>query len=340
MEDIEYLTTLTNLHESGSITDEVYSNLIQYYAKLMNKGFPVLFNLRHVRKLFNIKKREQARWFSEERNKNYRIFYIPKKSGKWRRIDSPTEKLKEVQLWIKRNILEKVCISLCATGFKKGSSICDNAYPHINRPLIINIDLKDFFPTISYGHVFRVFFHLGYTKEVCHLLTRLCTNAENVLPQGAPTSPILSNIVCDRLDKRLNALAHKVNANYTRYADDITFSGDGYLKRLYPLISQIIESEGFIINANKVRFQMSQEKQSVTGLTVNRKLSVNNRLIKELDNACYFIAKFGVESHMQHINCDRAFYKEHLYGLAYFVHMVDPERGEKYLTKLDKLNFS
>ena len=180
---------------------------------------------------------------------------------------------------------------------------------------------------------------MGYKTDVAHLLTRLCTNANNVLPQGSPASPALSNLVALKLDKRLSALAKSLNSDYSRYADDITFSGAQSLRNVVPLVKQIIEDEGFTTNENKVRLQYAYQRQEVTGLIVNKKLTVSNKLLQEINSAVYYCKKFGVTSHMHYIGCDKSFYKEHLYGIAYYIKMVEPDKGNHLLEELDEITW-
>ena len=160
-----------------------------------------------------------------------------------------------------------------------------------------------------------------------------------MLPQGAPTSPPLTNIICLKLDKRLSYLAKSFSANYTRYADDITFSGDKNILKMIPLVKKIIKDENLIINYKKFRIRFSNQKQEVTGLVVNKKLSISKSLTNEIEKAIYFCQKLGVDTHMKNIKCDRFFYKEHLYGIAYFVKMIDNDQGNKYINELDKINW-
>ena len=267
----------------------------------------------------------------------YREFQIPKKSGGIRKIQAPNEELKAIQTWIKAEILDKYSASKYATGFRKGYSIVDNANRHVGKELVINLDIKDFFPSITYADVIKIFSYMGYKLEVAHLLTQLCTNGENVLPQGSPASPALSNLAVIKLDKRLGTLADSLNCDYSRYADDITFSGKKNIRSIVPLVKKVISEEGFEVNESKVRLQYAHQRQEVTGLIVNKKVSVSESVVSELKNAVYYCGKYGVESHMQHIGCDKAFYKEHLYGLAYFVKMVEPAKGRAYLNKLDSI---
>lgn len=339
---VSYMATEERLKkavEQGIVSHKTADAIKVYNYRLNQNNMPIIYNLRHLRKILNIKKREQDLYFGKKRNE-YHTFYIPKKNGDKRKIEAPSARLKAFQLWIKENILDKIGLSDYAMGFKKSRSIFDNAQMHTNKELVINVDLKDFFPTITYDKVYKIFAYMGYTNEVAHLLTQLCTNNDNVLPQGSPASPAISNIVAMKLDKRLAGIAEKYNCSYTRYADDITFSGGAGIKNIMPIVRCIIEEEGFTANEKKIRFQYSNQRQEVTGLIVNKKVSVSSAIIKEIDNAVYYCKKYGVESHMKRIGCDKSFYKEHLYGIAYFIKMIDVHKGEYYLSKLDQIVWS
>ena len=326
-------------YETGYITEEEKNLIEEYNQYLTEKGVPIIYNLRHLRQLLGIHKSAQDRLFGAKRNESYRTFQIPKKSGGTRTIEAPSEELKVIQLWIKENILDKFNPSHYAKGFKKGVSIYDNALPHVGKKLVINIDLKDFFPSIKYFEIYKVFKYIGYTDGVSKLLTKLCTNSKDVLPQGSPASPSLSNMVSLKLDKRLSELAHAIGADYTRYADDITFSGDESIGQYTCLIRRIIHEEGYVVNEDKFRLQHSFQRQEVTGLVVNKKVSVPEKLISELENAIYYCSKYGVVNHMTRMKINKGFYKEHLYGIAYFIKMVDKQKGEKYLSQLDEIDW-
>ena len=323
----------------GLISEETKTALLEYRKRLISNGIPVIYNLRHLRKIFKIRRREQELFFGNRRAELYTAFSISKKSGGKRIIEAPIERLKLIQKWINDEILGSFPASEFATGFRKNYSIVDNAKKHIGKDLVITIDVKDFFPSITYADVLKVFVYFGYKLDVAHLLTKLCTNADNVLPQGSPASPALSNLVALRLDKRLGKLAESIGINYTRYADDITFSGNKTIKTILPLVEVILCEEGFRINHQKTRLQYKHQRQEVTGLIVNSKLSVSPKLKKELDNAIFFIKKYGLSDHMEYIGCDKSFYKEHLYGIAYFIKMVDQKEGSDYLFSLDHLSW-
>ena len=330
---------LKDLESKGIINKESVKLLDDYSQRLTANNVPIIYNLRHLRKLLNIKKIDQHKFFGPEREFSYKVFYIPKRSGGFRKIESPSQELELMQKWIKIHILEKFTISNSAKGFKKGSSIVNNANCHCNKKYVLNMDVLNFFPSIKYSKIFKLFNYIGYNKEVCHLLTQLCTNGDNVLPQGAPTSPIISNLVNFRLDKRLYCLAKSIGGDYTRYADDITISSNIRLEKYVKIVKVILKDEGYNINTKKTRIKNSGQKQEVTGLIVNRKIAVDKKITKELNQAIYFIKRFGLLDHMKRINCDRTKYKEHLFGLAYFVKMVEPNKGVKYLKELNNLSW-
>lgn len=330
---------LLRAYETGYISEDEMVLIEEYNQRLTENDVPIIYNLRHLRQLLGIHKSAQQRLFGNKRYESYRTFQIPKKTSGFRTIEAPSEELKRIQLWIKENILDKFTPSEYAKGFKQGVSIYDNALPHVGKELIINIDLKDFFPSIKYSEVYKIFKYIGYTDSVSKLLAKLCTNSKNVLPQGSPASPALSNLVSLKLDKRLSCLAKKIGADYTRYADDITFSGSEDIKQHINLIRKIIFEEKYQVNEDKFRLQHYYQRQEVTGLIVNTKVSVAERLITEIENAIYYCAKYGVINHMSKMKIDKGFYKEHLYGIAYFIKMVDKEKGEKYLSQLEEIDW-
>lgn len=326
--------------QKGIITEDTYKEILRYKERLQVNNVPVIYNLRHIRKIFQIKHKEQELFFGDQKGSLYTHFAIPKKSGGKRDIEAPCDRLKKIQRWIKDEIIDSFSPSEYATGFRKGISIVDNAKPHIGKELVINFDIKDFFPSVTYAEVLRLFVYMGYRLDVAHLLTKLCTNENNVLPQGSPASPSISNLVLLKLDKRLSSLAKSIGCDYSRYADDITFSGVKSIKSIVPLVQRIIVEEGYTVNEEKIRLQYANQRQEVTGLVVNTKLAVSKEITNEIEKAIYFCKKYGVSSHMKHIGCDKHFYCEHLYGIAYFVKMVDRKKGLAYLNALDNIDWT
>jgi RNA-directed DNA polymerase len=211
----------------------------------------------------------------------YHEFSIPKKNGSMRNINTPIEALKCVQKAIYREILSDVPLHPSCHGFVRGKSIITNASLHAGKEIVINLDVADFFPSISAGRIHGIFVSMGFHDGEARFLTRLVTFA-GALPQGAPSSPALANIVCRRLDSRLHCLALRIKADYSRYADDLTFSGSENIVNALPLVRKIINEEGFALAERKLRIQRRGNRQEVTGLTTNSQVSVPRHIRRRL----------------------------------------------------------
>lgn len=226
-------------------------------------------------------------------SEKYKTFQIRKKSGGLREINAPSYQL-GVLLYILNILLKSIYTpSSSVMGFTEGKSVVDNAKMHVGHHYVFNIDLKDFFPSIPQG---RVWARLqlppfNFTKEIANVIAGLCCHSDanknvNVLPQGAPTSPLLTNAVCDKLDRRMRGVAKRFGLHYSRYADDMTFSSmhnvyqEGSDFRLE--IKRIIEEQGFTMNENKTRLLRDGQRQEVTGLTVNSIVNVSRKYVSDL----------------------------------------------------------
>lgn len=267
----------------------------------------------------------------------YRVFNIYNEE-KIRRILAPSKKLKERQKWILRNILSKIELNDCVHGFVKGRSIVTNAKCHVRKKEILCLDISDFFPSIKLKEVVRVFKQLGYIEEVAEELGNLCT-FEGVLPQGAPTSPTLSNAIFTIVDEKLIGYSKKNNLVYTRYADDITFSTNmSKIERHTEPIINIINEYGYSINVDKTHIMKDNYRKMVTGLVVNESVKIPKKFKKYFKQEIYYCKKYGVSQHLHAIGRDSAVnFKEYMYGKAYFIKMVERDLGEYYLKQLDEL---
>lgn len=339
MNKIKYLNDLKNLLIENGEKEKDIQAAIKYAENLINLNLPVIFDKYHFAALVGMENVELANIMVHLEEKYYRKSEIEKKNGGMREILIPAMKLRIVQRWILKNILYNIRVSDYAMGFRKKYSIATNAKIHTGKKCVVNMDLKDFFPSITQKQVFQIFYYYGYTIDVSYLLSRLCTH-EGRVPQGAPTSPYLSNIICLKLDKRLSKLAEKYEADYTRYADDITFSGGAGLKSIILRVKEIIEDEGFVVNEKKTRIQFDYQGQEVTGINVSgEKITVNKRYKKKIFQEIYYCKKYGPSNHLKHVGCDKRFYKEHMYGKAYFVHMIEPDIGKEILRQLDEIRW-
>ena len=232
-------------------------------------GLPLIQDVDDFSKLTHISKYTIYQ-LSKHADKYYKTYTIPKKSGKPRTICQPSKKLKGLQSWLLVNILDKLKVSSSCKGFEKGTSTASNAEPHKNANTILTIDLKDFFPTVKRHQVYNIFKAIGYNDTISTILTNICT-FEGALPQGSPCSPKLANLSAWTLDVRIQGYVGKRGINYTRYADDLSFSGLNPAKvvNLIPMIKTIVEDENFIINPSKTRIAGSARAKIVTGLVIS-----------------------------------------------------------------------
>jgi RNA-directed DNA polymerase len=243
-------------------------------------------------------------------NRRYKAFEVRKKNGGARRISAPNTNLKVVQAKLAQILGSVYKPRPSAHGFIEKRSIVSNAKGHTGNRYVFNIDLLDFFPSINFGRVRGMFIAKPYNlpPRIATVLAQICTH-DNHLPQGAPTSPIISNMICSSLDTQLKNLAWSHHCRYTRYADDITFSksSDRFPTEIAgtsptgnptagKALRRIIESNGFKINESKVRLQTRPSRQVVTGLVVNEKVNVSRRFIKNIRGAIHAYAKFGPEA--------------------------------------------
>ncbi|MGP5272456.1 reverse transcriptase family protein [Psychrobacter faecalis] len=291
----------------------------------------------------------------------YTHFTINKRNGTPRQIWSPIPRLKFVQRWILENILNNLMTHGAAHGFVRGKSIVTNATVHCNSALLIKLDVKDFFPSVHWRRVKGVFRHAGYPEQIATLLALLCTESprqmvqqngktyyvalsDRALPQGAPTSPALTNIVCLNLDRRLTGLAEKIGLRYSRYADDLTFSlpanstsiknaaqpsdHNHLIGQLLGSVHKILQEEGFILNNDKTRVIRMGNQHNVTGMVVNGEgVPRVPRKIKRMLRASLHNLALG-----QPLREGETL--ETLSGYAAWIASAERELGETYLEKL------
>lgn len=307
-------------------SDSIIGNNI-YDGILNENGFPEFVDTTQLNKILKLKGIDI---------KAYHEFYIYSQN-KVRTITAPSIYLKDRQRWILRNILEKIEIEHCVHGFVKGKSIKTNAECHLNKKEILCIDIENFFPSIRNNKIIDVFLKLAYSPAVAQRLTEICTYKE-VLPQGAPTSPYLANIVFRQIDQKLIKLASENNLIYTRYADDLTFSSDLEIEPFLKTIETIIYDNGFSINPDKTHIMKDNYREMITGLVVKHDVRVPASFKKKLRQEIYYCNKFGISQHLQAIGRNTSVnFREYLYGKAYYIKMIEKENGEMFLKQLDRI---
>lgn len=290
---------------------------------------------------------------------HYIYHWADKRSGGQRLIESPKPLLKSVQKRILEQILNRVPVHANCHGFAQGRSILTNAAPHCGQRVILKFDLENFYPSVSFNRIVAIFRSLGYNREIAICLSRLCTTAlpssvpyprEGIrgvlpylrfhLPQGAPTSPALANLSAFSLDVRLSGLASTFGANYTRYADDLTFSGPETLfrglKTLIPLVEQVIRDERFIVHKSKRKVIRNNQQQKVTGVVVNEHPNFSREEFDRLKAILFNCIRFGPGSQNREGVTN---FREHLRGRIAFATQLNPQRGNKLLALWERIHW-
>jgi RNA-directed DNA polymerase len=304
-----------------------------------------------------------------EKLRNYRYRWAPRRSGLPRLIEAPKARLKEIQRWVLHEILDRVPAHDAAHGFTPGRSVLTHASLHTGRAIVVRIDLRDFFASVSAGRVYGIFRTLGYPASVAHSLTGLCSNtipsmvwnaieppqphliqarfwlgrqlATPHLPQGAPTSPALANLAAFALDRRLDGLGDAFTLTYSRYADDLVFSGPRLTDRgnrtLLEMVRRIVSDEGFRVNDDKTSLRTAAQRQLVTGVVVNAHANVSRPEYDRLKAILHRIAVDGPASYDPRGAVDL---QAHLRGRVAWVGALNPHRGEKLRRLLDAIDWT
>lgn len=316
-------------------------------ARLAELELPVLHTPDDVAAAIGIKPR-RLRWLCwhtpATQRPHYVAFEVSKRSGGTRQLAAPHAQLKQCQQWILRNILDRVPTHEAAHGFVRGRSTLTNAQGHVSQDVVANLDLKDFFPSITLPRVVGIFRGLGYSPAVATVLGLLCTECPRrkvelagriwhvatgprALPQGACTSPTLSNLAARRLDRRLAGLAQRLGWRYTRYADDLTFSTSTAADRtayLLAMARRIAVEEDFEVNEAKTRVLRQNASQRVTGVVVNRRTGVPRKLVRRVRAILHQAQQTGLAAQNRggHPN-----FRRWLEGTVAYIAMVNPQQA-------------
>lgn len=300
--------------------------LLAYARPLIDKKLPVIVSPEHFSELVGYLP-EYVYAMSRDASFFYRSFQIPKKSGGTRKIDEPLPDLKSIQSWILSNILSSCSVSKYAKAYIKGKNVKDNARFHRGKKYVINLDITDFFPSIHIWQINQIFTQLGYASDVSLFFAHLCT-LNNCLPQGAPTSPYLSNLFFRDLDEQIALYSKNNGWRYTRYADDMSFSGSGDIRELIKTISTFVYNYGLLLNSKKTRVLGRGARQQITGIVVNEKMQVNRNIRRDIRQKMFYITKFGLESHISHEQIRTTYYIESLLGKIQYCLFINPQDSE------------
>ncbi len=274
--------------------------------------------------------------------KHYEYMEISK-NGKTRCLNMPDSLLKYIQRNILNHVLYGMHISSYAKAYCKKVDILENAKPHVRKPMILKLDIKDFFGSITFYMVKENVFREEYFPEsISILLTILCTY-KGVLPQGAPTSPMISNIILREFDEIIGTWCKNKNIIYTRYSDDMTFSGTFDKNEILNFVKRELALLGFQLNFKKTKLLFPSDRQTVTGIVVNEKTNITREYRKNIRKEIYYCKKYGIENHLNfiHIDMEKRDYLNSLKGKILFVLHVDRENLEfknylKWIEKVEK----
>jgi RNA-directed DNA polymerase len=298
-------------------------------AKISTNNAISFFNLKpNIGTLCVLLRCTPEQLYNITQNPNYTIFNIPKKKGGHREIIAPNSELKQMQYFLNQWLQKKyLCIdNKAAFGFIRSShknrkDITANASMHLKKPFILNCDIKDYFPSIKIEAVRDIFMDepFNFKSNLASALALLCTY-NNRLPAGAPSSPILSNFYCLKMDYELLSFAKYYNLTYTRYADDLSFSSETKINtELVDKIKTILSGYGFSLNEKKTRFTCQHQAQTVTGIKVNEKLNLNRNYLKKIRAIIHNASRLGIENVM--INYTGK--KPHTVSPEYFINSIN-----------------
>lgn len=320
----------------------------------------------------------ELEWFADLKSLNsrtdaprlghYRYRWQPKRNGSARLIESPKLRLKYLQRHILNEILVRIPPHEAAHGFRSGHSIHSFVAPHVGREMVLRLDLRDFFPTISRARIIALFLTAGYPEPVALRLAGICTNgvpraildqcpsfslfslSEQFrlrklyraahLPQGSPTSPALANLAAHRLDCRLSGLADAAGAHYTRYADDLVFSGNRDFarsaERFAVRVCTVALEEGFEVQTRKTRLMRKSVSQHAAGLILNQKANIPRREYETLKAILHNCVRFGSAGQNRQAH---PHFREHLLGRISHLATVNPDRADKLRAQFDLIKW-
>jgi len=296
---------------------------------------------------------------------HYGYRWVIKRSGGYRLIEMPKSRLRDTQQRLLHGFLEHLPTHQAAHGFRVGRSCLSHAALHQNKAVVVRMDLQDFFSSIPASRIHALFTHIGCPAPVARLLTGISTHRtpwhelntpENRariqfdqrqrlnsahLPQGAPTSPTLSNLCAFRLDLRLDALAKTLSATYSRYADDLVFSGERTLlsgaQRFHIQVAAIALEEGFRLNTRKTRFMGAAQRQKITGLVVNRHPNIPRQ---DYDHLKAVLHNSLVHGATQQNRGELPDFRAHLFGKISYVASINPARALRLKQLFDQIDWS
>lgn len=321
-----YIKKFTQKALDSGFSEDYIKKCLSYARPLLAKNLPVVYNIAHLSGLvgYNVSYLKRSIKFQKY---FYREFEILKHNGKKRKLYEPLPSLKEIQLWILNEILYKCKISRYAKAYVPKRSLKEHTIYHTNESMVLTLDIKEFFKSIKFELVESFFYDLGYSLKMSNLLTKLCfLNRE--LPQGAPTSPYISNLILKDFDTAVSDYCMKSKIKYTRYADDLAFSGEINPIEIESLVKKELLKIGLELNDDKRKLMRPHQRQIISGIIVNKKPQVPKESRNTLRNEMYYIKKFGIKDHIERTKQEKTNYLKHLAGRINYVLQINPRDKE------------
>lgn len=316
-------------------SEEDIKSCLTYAKPIIENRVPVIYNTANLSALVGYRTvyiKRAVKYTSYY----YRQFNIKKSNGKIRTLVEPLPSLKEIQVWILENILSQVPVSKFAKAYVKHRSLNENVKYHRNREGVLTFDITTFYDSIQFEFIEKVFKDLRYSSQISNLLAKL-TTLNGQLPQGAPTSPYLSNLVLREFDHNISEYCLKNNIRYTRYADDLTFSGDVKSLNIKDIVVNELDKIKLKLNPDKTKLRKFSQRQMVTGIVVNEKAQIPKFKRNFIKNEVHFLIKFGLQDHLSKTNNKRANYISHLLGKINFALHINSEDKRMNAYKLEIL---
>lgn len=288
-------------------------------------------------------------WLLRERNKQYRLFRIPKSGGKWRHIQCPTSKMKFIQRSILINFLEKIPLGNHVGAYVPGRACSHTALQHTGKKIIVSMDLKDFFPSVKQSMIRNYFHNVGYNQQVSSLLASLLTY-ENYVPQGASSSGYIANLVADhRFDQKIIKSLHELDDRwvYTRYSDDLDISHPDVqtqetTKKIIGLVTEIIQRAGFKIHFRKTKREFYFQRQKVLGMVVNEKTNIPIEDYLRTRGILHDVLCYGedFEYHNDGQPVSLGAIMTHLFGKINYYKQINPNKAAKLMKLYEAANIA
>lgn len=295
---------------------------LEYATSLSARNLPPIFEFAHLAGLLGVNEVTLAT-ICHSPHDYYRTFQIPKRAGGLREISVPRPILMKLQRWVLANILEHVEVHESAHGFIKNRSIITNAQQHLGSNQLLKIDILNFFPSISSNKVRSLFAEIGYSDPVASALTRICTKNSS-LPQGAPTSPAISNLAAKGIDIRIASHCAGEGLTYTRYADDIAISGENIAPSVKRKVIEILAEADLKIHPSKSRFYGPNDRKIIAGISISSgKLMPPKAFVRSVRQDVFHVKTKGLLAHMSATDNFDPIYLERLLGkIAFWKHVT------------------